>query len=221
MNVNILKDGNRTFVIIEGAPEERDELVYKVVQAYVAPPKIAEQIKEETPDVQEPSPDVIVDEVKYLEPVKISEPSIPSEKELSEMATYLPPSLMKTITVSFGKYKGMTPTAALRKDHEVALVEFFKSIVKAKISPEERMAIVKACKSYMRRLPDELYLLDNKAKQMSFIRTTSQMVNMDAVLKRFGFNSIEALERQATDQKVAETVNVIAGIIRQRGNTSK
>jgi hypothetical protein len=232
ITVNMLKDNNRTVVIIEGGRnvDERDELAYQIIQAYVLPKNLVAEKQVEISRVMaetqkaldenppaEPENTVTKSVVEGLEPVASEPPKMPTKTEVSQMAKYMTPEQMQTIKVSYGKYAGMTPTAALRRDHEVALGEFFTSLLKAKISPEERQAIVRACRSYMRNLPNDLDRLDNKAKQMAFIRTCSIMINKTEILGRYGFISWDAMEKYAPDSKIREVVEAVAVAIAKRG----
>ena len=234
ITVNMLKDNNRTVVIIEGGKnvDERDELAYKIIQAYVLPKNLASEkmaeVEQAVTETQkaldenpptEPENTVERSVVEGLEPVASEKPKMPTKSEVSEMATYMTPEQLQTVVVSYGKYKGLTPTAALRRDQEVALGEFFTSLPKVKISPEERNAIVRACRSYMRNLPNEIGRLDNKAKQMAFIRNCSLMISKTEILGRLGFISWEAMEKHAPDSKIKEVVDAIVAVLVKRGTT--
>ena len=223
--INILRDNDRTVVIIEGPDvHDRDDLAYLIGCAYMMPDEMADTQEKELREIvkEEKTEAVKLETVEGLEPVKTEPQKMPTPTELEQMHPYHPSS----ITISDGRHKGLTPEevlGGLTRDgfHEEGLLDLFDYCKKEKgrASQDEITAIVTACKQYMRQAPQRITMLTSKGQRLEYLRHVAKLVHLDQYIKdRYGYNSIEMAERHLPDDRIDDMLRYAAQKLAERGS---
>lgn len=219
LQVQMLKDGKRTVIVISGAEPEQDELAYQLITTYFssaltcascspAPvqPVPAQQLSEVAA-----TPEVMV--VEDLEAVEDSI-SIPSEEAFSMMEDYSIARSRNKYVISAGEYCGITALDALHRDQEVALARLHKYATGMKDSAE-RDEIIVTCKQYMRDLPMTTKEYLTRERKCEFIRNIASMTTVVPFIN--GYVDVRSFIDTASDAEVSAAIEALAYALGKRG----
>lgn len=230
IQTQMLKDGKRTVIIINGAGKEQDELAYRIISAYYGTstevPTVAAPVPDTTvkqSDVQKTEPDLpweskadpaVYAKVKDLEPAQEPVLSIPSEEELKQMEDYSIARSRNQFLISAGEYKGITALDALHRDDEVALVKLHKYATELR-DCGERDEIITTCKQYMVSLPDLTQRFLTRQRKCEFIKTISKMASVIPFIN--GYMDMDAFISYAADAEVDTALVNLSMALADRG----
>ena len=211
--VQMLKDGKRTVIIINGAGKGQDEIAYKIVTAYNASML---GIPVEVPTVSETEHEDVLpfETVEGLTPPPEPKVEVPTEKEVSQMEPYSIARSRNQYTISNGTYKGMTVLEALHKENETALVRLYEYATNMKDSGE-RDEIIEVCKQYMTSLPVKVAEFMTKERKCSFIKTISEMSSITPFIS--GYMDLYSFENYASNEEIDKATKNLAEALYERG----
>lgn len=195
LNIKMVKDNNRTVIVVDGPTIERDQAVFQILSTYYGlTPQPAAEDKE--------SSDVIP-AVKGLSDISEPESTIPNDEEISKMTSY--EKLYRAgELISGGQYHGLTAMQALERDKEVALVTLF-SYAKSLPDSAEKKEIVKCCRQFMYDLPAIRNTYSSRDHKLSFLSNIAKMTPITTFIN--GYQDFPDFKQYAQDSEV-ETVFV-------------
>lgn len=203
MNVEakMLKDGNRTIIIIEGSDEERDDLAWKILRTYFGflDEPIDDASMSDSAETSEPQPIPGLLEVQGLEPVQETPLKVPTDEELNNMEDYRLSRQRNHHLVPFGPYKGQTPIEALHKDREAALVAFFNMAAQMQDCPEKE-EIIRSCKQFMSTMASLIPDYPDRESKVKCLSMLSKMGGLGQIIN--GYQSIADFCNYASDSEV-------------------
>lgn len=185
VSFKMVKDGNRTVIVIEGAAAERDAAVFQILQAYCG---------FATPD---PSP--IIPVVEQLEPVVPAQADdIPSDKEIGKMTSYAD-IYARGNTITGGAYKGKTAAQALASDKSKALAALF-IYARELVPSKEKEDIVRSCKQFMHDLPMTVNQYPKREDKVEFLQNVSSLMHISTFVN--GYQDFGSFCKFATDEEI-------------------
>ena len=240
-SVKMLKDGNRTVIVIEGANEEQDELAYEIIQKLYAtkfkkqtqeqPAILPFEEKSESPVVDAVPEEVLPEEAKTEEaPVLESEESLappirqvegleppaaeaaPTTEELDSMIPYEIARRRTAEIMSGGPYSGMTATEALHRYEEAALAPL-NSYAKTLPNGKEKEIIIKVCKTFMMNIDPSRFI--GRDRKAAFLRNIAKMTTVAPFIG--GYQSVDSFVRNVSDAEMESCINDLASALRDRG----
>lgn len=185
ISFKMVKDGNRTVVVIEGAAAERDAATFQILQAYCGL---------ETPN---PSPAIpVVEQLEPVEPVQAEE--IPADDEIGKMTPFAD-IYARGNTITNGPYQGKTAAQALASDKSKALAALFVYV--RKLAPsEEREDIIRSCKQFMHDLPMTINQYPNREDKVDFLQNVSSLMHISTFVN--GYQDFGSFCQFATDAEI-------------------
>lgn len=168
ITTKMVKDGDRTVIVVEGAEAERDKAVFRILSTYYG---LENAMPQEDSEPQE------IPTVKGVEAPPKLDVELPSDTDFAKMTNYTPELFNRGGVISDGKYKGKTVTAVLERDKEIALAELF-SYARELPKCDEKNEIVKQCKQFMYNLPNLRSLYPNRADKAAFLATVSKIMTL-------------------------------------------
>lgn len=217
--LKILQDTDRTVIIIEGASDERIFGMYNVLNALYRLPGTDEGTSASsttsTPaGVPARTTLPSLGQVHGLKKPASTASNIPTNEELDHMPLYNPNGRALSV-MSSGTYAGMTPMAALARDHEKALVTMFKQVNDV-ANAEERQDIISCCKSFMANLRDNQSEYDTREKRLACIKTLSEMGGVQACIN--GWRNLDDFASGASDSEVHIVFKNVINAFHERAN---
>lgn len=195
----MIKDGNRTILIFEGGSREQDEAAYNMLLTYY--------------NLMNPGSDP--EKVEGLKPAKeeTMAASLPTDGATDAQDYGYVRHLSKTVLHS-GTYLGLTPTQALKKGREDALVEMF-CMAKKLPQGEEFDGIVSACRTYMMDMTPENDIYLTRPERVKFIETMSKIQKVDDIVR--GYSSLDSFCKFAPDEEFNTRYAAFRQSLRDRG----
>ena len=229
VDVKMLKDGKRTVIIIDGADAKSDEIAWMLLQNYFGllddssellehaePNTVTASTGEEGSSHQEtpiPAPPFLV--VQGLEPLPEEPIKAPTSQELDGMKEYRLARQRNHYLVPSGKYAGMTPIAALHKDNENALIEFFNMTLHMKKGSPEREEIISSCKQYLLNISSRADLYPDRQSRVNFLLAFDKMGGLKAIIN--GFSSVADFCNYASDEEINIAFRQTLYALQERG----
>jgi|GEM_PF-3349299 len=216
LQVQMLKDGKRTVIIVNGASAEQDELVYKIVSAYYASGLGMEVAVPETEDrLDSEEENLLFEEVKGLTPPPEPKHEVPTDEEVGDMEPYHIARSRNQHLISQGEYANMTALEALHQDNELALVRLHKYATGMKDSAEKD-EIISTCKQYMVSLPAKTREFFTRERKCRFAKTIADMATISPFIS--GYMDLNSFEMYASDEEINNTVINLAAALCERGS---
>lgn len=216
LNCKMVKDDQRTIIVIEGATSERDKLVADILNIYCGDPQLPQDSADTSTNNGDlhSNPELTIQNVEGLEPIpEVEDTSIPSMEEISQMEDFSK-NFARGIAICGGKYKGMTTPQALNRDREVALVELFEYAKTLPNGTHEKEEIVKHCKQYMYELPNSQYLYQTKDDKLNFLATISKMADLQSFI--MGYRHLNDFIESAQDAEIDRVFESVTQFLQDR-----
>lgn len=206
---NMVKDGDRTVIVLNGTTPEKDELIWKILNAYC---------ELESPGKSDTVPDAPTDKpipvVSDMEPVESDVEDVPDSNALPSYETLREAGK----EISSGPYKGMTAQQALAQDKSKALAELFKYSYYLPTS-EERSEIVLSCKQFMDNLPNMAGYYNTRERIADFAKDMSVMMKIGPFIA--GYPDLDSFIASATDEEMSNLFLAIAKTMQDRSRMDK
>jgi len=185
VSFKMVKDGNRTVIVIEGAAAERDAAAFQVLQSYCG--------------LGTPSPSPTIPVVEQLEPVAPTPTdTIPSNEEIEKMTQYAD-IYARDNTITGGPYQGKTARQALASDKSKALAVLYTYV--RKLAPsKEREDIIRSCKQFMRDLPMTISQYPKRENKVEFLQNVSTLMHISTFVN--GYQDFGSFCQFATDEEI-------------------
>lgn len=203
IDFKMVKDGNRTVIVIDGATAERDATALQLLQLY-AGLESAEQS------------DAIA-QVEHLEPVP-QQNDIPDEKTVEALPSFADIA-KRGKCISSGTYKNMTAAQALKLDKSKALAALF---LYAREIPQsaEKDDIVASCKQWMYDLPAMRSEYSDRKSRVEFLVNIAPMMAVNAFCTAYGYPDFKSFCDYATDLEVNNVFINVTNTLQQRSEGS-
>ena len=212
-NTQILKDGERTVIIIEGASKEQDEIAFKIISAYNAL-ALGITCDDVTPTQNPTETKNEIVKVEGLEPLPETRTTSPSIGEIDKMEPYADIRARDNFLIPDGDYKGKTATEALQRDGELALVRLCEYIKRHKGS-SECGEVIAICKQYMISLPYEVQKFTTRERKCNFLNTISHIAPISVIIN--GYANLKSFCEVASDEEIDIAVYNLAAALSERG----
>lgn len=203
IDFKMVKDGNRTVIVIDGATAERDAAALQLLQLY-AGLEPAEQS------------DTIA-QVEHLEPVPRQD-DIPDEKTVATLPSFADIAKCGKL-ISNGTYKDMTAAQALNVDKSKALAELF-AYARGIPQSAEKDDIVASCKQWMYDLPAMRSEYPNRKSRVEFLVNIAPMMAVGAFCTAYGYPDFKSFCDYATDLEVNNVFINVTNALQQRSEGS-
>lgn len=223
LNCKMVKDNQRTIIVIEGSTAERDKLVSDILSVYYndnlpsmpSPTAPSCSLSETQDNTSCMNPNHLrIPVVEDLEEVQSDDnTSIPTMEEISHMEDFTT-SYSKGVIICNGKYKGMTAAQALSQDKEIALTELFDYAKRLPNGTHEKEEIVKHCKQYMFNLPNMKYYYTTRKAKLDFLFVISKIVTLQPFI--MGYRSLADFSNVAQDMEIERVFDAVTQSLQDR-----
>lgn len=204
ITTKMVKDDDRTVIVIEGADAERDKAVFRILSTYYGLENAAPQNSEEPQEIPT---------VKGLEAPPQLDVELPSDTDFAKMTNYTPELFNRGEVISGGKYKGETAAGVLERDKEIALVELFTYARKIP-NGNEKGEIVRQCKQFMYNLPDLRSFYSGRARKIQFLNTISKIMTLNPFVT--GYPDFRNFCNFATDSEIDQAFTAVTKSLQDR-----
>lgn len=215
LQIRMLKDGNRTVIVVDGPTKEMDEAAFTLIQQYYAaalqieldsisatPPEPVSPL-EDVPETPEASTPVVLHQQEaVIETVKnISAPSetIVTPTISKNAIDYSVARKRNNEVISDGKYKGMTTIEALQKYEERAFIDLI-GYYKVAENEAEKEEIKKTLRQFMTELPNITEQFLTRERRESFLKTVSEEYNPVGFIN--GYPNMKSFITNASDEEI-------------------
>jgi len=238
--MQMLKDGNRTIIVIDGPSEEQDAAIHAMMQHLCKmfapnpcpPPTVAKQSssvqtapappKEKMPDVvkkesEMPSVPKAEEKVLVVEGLEPAVPlSAPSSEDLARAVPYSPMQEISSERMTGGPYVGLTPSEVLHEIEEAALHPLNAYATSLPENSRERACIVRYCKQWLSCVDVSRYY--GRDRLVAFLKNVARFTSLAVFIN--GYASVAAFVANATDDEIRNAAEAVASALRERGATN-